>query len=108
LDAIDDFTKAISLEPEDCNNYFERSNCKGAVCDFEGAIADLEEAIRLSKLNNAVNKEYDRLAKAMGQRNGVTAMYEARLAGERLFLAWPDAVKQRFVEMSRSRWQWRR
>ena len=49
LDAIDDFTKAISLEPENCNFYFQRAMSKIACGDQQGFLVDIKEAIRLSR-----------------------------------------------------------
>ena len=78
LDAIDDFSKAISLEPQDCNNYFMRALSKGATGDSAGCIADLQEAIRMSKVENSTNEEYCLGAKNMGWPSH-TAMYEAQI-----------------------------
>src|SRR5262249_20484989 len=49
LDAIDDFTRAISLEPDDCNLYFQRAISKTASGDQLGFEADIQQAICLSK-----------------------------------------------------------
>jgi tetratricopeptide (TPR) repeat protein len=48
LDAIDDYDRAILLEPHDCNHYYQRANCKNSVGDRQGYMADIQEAIRLS------------------------------------------------------------
>ena len=47
LDAIDDFNRAIALEPKDSNGYFMRSISKSATGDLHGSVSDLQEAIRV-------------------------------------------------------------
>ena len=66
LDAIDDFSAAISFEPQDCNNYYARAMSKQGAGDPQGALADIQEAIRLSRVDNALNRHYDSGAKEMG------------------------------------------
>lgn len=77
-DAIADFDRSISLEPNDCNKFFSRSISKGAVLDFEGEIADLEKAIQLSKIDNALNREYNDEALKQGYKNGAAEMFKMR------------------------------
>jgi len=69
LDAIDDFNKAIPLDPEDCNLYFMRSVSKGATGDLYGCVADLQEAIRLSEIDNPLNEKYNLWANKLGYKN---------------------------------------
>lgn len=78
-DAINDFDKSISLEPNDCNKYFLRSISKGAILDCEGEVADLEKAIQLSKVDNALNREYNDAARIQGHKNGAAGMFEMTL-----------------------------
>lgn len=78
-DAINDFDKSIFLETNDCNVFFSRSVSKGAILDHEGEVADLEKAIQLSKVNNALNREYNDEALKQGYKNGATEMFEMRL-----------------------------
>jgi tetratricopeptide (TPR) repeat protein len=75
LDAIEDFTKAIQLTPEDSNLYFMRSVSKGASGDLTGRVADLVEAIRVSAIENEANKIYHGWARTLGYKN-ITAKYE--------------------------------
>lgn len=74
LDAIDDFNKAISLNPQDSNLYFMRSVSKGAAGDLGGRIADLQEALRVSEIENETNKIYHAWAQELGYKN-ITAKY---------------------------------
>ncbi len=80
LEAIDDFSKAIQLrheynllsrEGEDCNLYFMRANSKNAVGDFDGSIADMEEAIEIAKSDSSLNPNYDAGVQATGWRSMV-------------------------------------
>ena len=77
--AISDYNKAVLHRPEDCNLYFQRSLSKNELNDFEGAIDDLREAIRLSKIDNELNRIYKSGAKEMGWPMGHTALYESNL-----------------------------
>ncbi len=78
-DAINDFDKSISIEPNDCNKYFSRSVSKGFILDFEGEIADLEIAIQHSKIDNFLNREYNDEARKQGHKNGAAGIFEIRL-----------------------------
>lgn len=69
LDAIDDFDKAIPIEPEDCNLYFMRSVSKGETGDLRGRVADLQVAIRLAQTGNPLNERYNAWAKKLGYEN---------------------------------------
>jgi len=69
LDAIDDFNKAIAPETNDCNLYYMRSISRSAIKDYDGCISDLQEAIRLSRVDSALNKSYADYAKEMGWQN---------------------------------------
>ncbi len=75
IEAIEDFTRAISLKPEDCNLYFLRSNSRDATGDNDGAVQDLQKAIQLSEVDNKLNRAYSIAAKSIGYRNGHTSMY---------------------------------
>ena len=45
--AIDDFTKAIALDPTSMDAYFERSKAKREINDINGGLKDLDEGKRL-------------------------------------------------------------
>src|SRR5947209_3017128 len=47
LDAIDDFNKAIALEPDDCNLYFMRGLSLREVCRYRDADEDFRTAVAL-------------------------------------------------------------
>ncbi len=79
LDAIEDFTKAISFNPADCNLHFQRAMAKISVGDDIGFKTDLHEAIRLSHLENASNLGHNEGARQMGWPNAA-ALYEAQTA----------------------------
>jgi tetratricopeptide (TPR) repeat protein len=98
-DAIDDFTKAISLEPEDCNHYFQRAMSKNAIGDQQGFLADIQEAIRLSKVDNALNRNYNLGAVKMGWQS-TAAMYKGQAA---LSAEEPDFIRDRKIERAKLR-----
>jgi tetratricopeptide (TPR) repeat protein len=85
-DAIIDYSKAILLEPENCNLYFCRSNSKKALEDFEGLIEDIEIAIRLSKIDNELNENYHIGAQEMGWPEGHTSLYQSNLEMAKLMM----------------------
>ncbi len=76
LDAIDDFSRAILLAPEETNLYFMRSLSRGVTCDLAGRVSDLQEAIRLSKIDSKYNDFWNNYAKETGWPSA-TAYYEA-------------------------------
>ena len=43
--AIDDFTKAIEIHPQNADAYYNRGTTKGKLKDYQGAIADYNKAI---------------------------------------------------------------
>ncbi len=79
-DALEDFNKAINLNPQKgiASNYCMRSFIKDSIYDFEGSIADIKEAIRLSKLNNDDNRWWNNYAKENGYKSA-TEKYEKDL-----------------------------
>jgi tetratricopeptide (TPR) repeat protein len=99
VDAIDDFSKAISLEPQDCNHYFQRAMSKTSAGDHEGFLADIQEAIRLSKTDNALNRIYNTYAQDTGWQSA-TAMYEGQAA---LSGNMPDFVRDERIERTKLR-----
>lgn len=95
LDAIDDFNKAISLEPADCELYYMRSLSKSATGDFEGCVTDLQEAIRLSEVDNENNRTWNSHAKEMGWRDA-TFYYKTALYRAKLNIKLPEDLKKRY------------
>jgi len=84
FDAIEDFNKAISFSPNDCNLYFTRAILKKEIFDFEGEIIDLEKAIKLSIKVNQMNKNYNEIAIKNGYSDGLeelNSMYRMVLFG---------------------------
>ena len=79
LDAIDDFTKAIELNPEDSNNYFMRSISKGAIGDLYGRVDDLNEAIRLAGIDSASTRGHNTHARENGYQDGIAGVYRMQI-----------------------------
>src|SRR5215218_1415422 len=52
--AIDDYSKAILLNPGDARPFYRRGAIKAQKADFDGAIADYNKAIALDPNNSAV------------------------------------------------------
>ena len=85
LDAIDDFGRAIALEPEDSNTFFQRSLSKGATRDFHGCVSDLQEAIRLAGVDNKYTRSHDSQAREWCYRNSAH-FYEMKMESAKLDL----------------------
>jgi len=78
LDAIDDFTKAIALDPDDCNLYFGRGNSYFSIKDYAAAIENGKQAVHYAKLNERFFEGYTAQAKAMGFESA-QGLYESFL-----------------------------
>ena len=83
FEALEDYNKAIEKKPRKgiASNYHMRSIIKDSLFDFEGSLADLKEAIRLSKLDNDDNAYWNNYAKSTGF-SSQTAFYEMWLPTE--------------------------
>ena len=79
LDAIDDFTKAITFDPGDSNNYFMRSISRGAVGDLHGRVDDLNEAIRLAGIDSSSTRSHNAYARENGYEDGIAGMYRMEM-----------------------------
>jgi tetratricopeptide (TPR) repeat protein len=86
LDAIDDLTKAIELNPEDSNYYFMRSISKGHVGDLHGRVDDLNEAIRLAGIDSSSTRSHNAFAREKGYKDGVAGMYRMQMMHAKLEL----------------------
>jgi len=86
LDAIDDFTKAIEFDPQDSNNYFQRSFSRAAIGDLHRRIDDLNEAIRLAGIDSASTRIHSASAREMGHKDGVSGMYRMQILVAKLDL----------------------
>ncbi len=106
LDAIEDFGKAIAAQPQDCNLYFMRSLSLSVVCRFAEAVNDLQEAIRLSKIENKRNAGYHACAMEQGHASA-TSLYEWYLAMNQGDLEMSDAVKQLRLARLQLKRRWR-
>jgi len=78
IDAIEDFTRAISTEPDDCNLYFQRAMSKVSIGDQLGFLADVQEAIRLSRVESEATRAYNTYANETGHES-VTQIYQFQL-----------------------------
>ena len=93
FEAIDDFDKAIALEPGDSNLYFIRAHSKGASGDLKGQFADFLGAIQVSKIDNAANRSHNSHALESGHK-GIEQIYEMALVSANL-----DLEQQAFDEI---------
>jgi hypothetical protein len=79
------------------------SRVADTLCDFEGSLADLNEAIRLSEVDNDDNASWNNCAKSMGFASQ-TAFYELLLPTEdQIYLkrAHRDEYKERLQGIKR-------
>ena len=76
--AIHDFNRVIAHRQDDCYPLFMRAVSKYKIGDIEGAIIDLEEASKLSLVENDANDEYREVALKLGWGTH-TALYKAYL-----------------------------
>ena len=76
--AIHDFNRVIAHRQDDCYPLFMRAVSKYKIGDIRGAIIDLEEAIKLSLVENDTNDEYREVALKLGWGTH-TKLYESYL-----------------------------
>lgn len=98
-DAIEDYDKAIERYPNKAvaANYHMRSVIKDSLGDLEGSVADLKEAVRLSRKVNADNAYWDNHWKKMGFRSA-TDFYESCLEDEERLLAYKRRSPEMFAD----------
>ena len=72
------FDEAILLKPYDCHIYFQRSWPKRRLGDYTGAVSDIENAIKFSKIKNLDNEKYVMIAQEMEWCDHTT-LYESNL-----------------------------
>ena len=94
LDAIDDFNKAIMSRPDDSGLYYMRSISSGATGDLNGCASDLQEAIRLTGVDNADNRSHNVWANEKGYK-GVIDMYKFALDRANLDLEMQSSLERR-------------
>jgi hypothetical protein len=66
FDAIDDYNISIQKDSEKQIVFYMRSLAKASIEDFIGQLDDINEAIRLSKLDNEDSRYWDKFAKETG------------------------------------------
>jgi tetratricopeptide (TPR) repeat protein len=69
LDAIDDFDRAIVLQPENSLTFYQRSLSKTAAGDLRGCVSDLQAAIRLADVDNKYTRGLDVHARETGYKD---------------------------------------
>lgn len=103
-DAIADFSRAISLSPEDCSLYYSRALSKGFVLDFEGEVADLHKAIELCLKKDDLNRAYKNKAKENAffrlHSGDLTAFFKSALSNAELSLEMDLKGRQRIENAS--------
>lgn len=77
-DAISDYNISISLDSGKANVFYMRSLSKTFIEDFKGALEDIEEAIRKSKVDNEDNRYWNSYARETGF-DSATQKYEIDL-----------------------------
>jgi len=75
IDALNYYNVAIAKNPEKASYFYDRALTKQSIFDYEGSLADFEEAIRLSKLDNEDTRYWNEYAKQTGFKSA-TQGYE--------------------------------
>ncbi len=79
LDAVNDFTKAIEIDPENANIYFFRGIVRSKLRDTQSAIDDLKRSIEIDPLNQGANEHLNFSNYLLGHK-----FYECENASELL------------------------
>jgi tetratricopeptide (TPR) repeat protein len=85
LDSIDDFDRAIALQPENSFTFSQRSLSKSASGDLRGCVSDLQEAIRLADVDNKYTRFSDAYVRELGYKNSA-GYYWPQLVRARIHL----------------------
>ena len=80
-----------------------RSISKSETGDDEGALKDIQEAIKLSKVDNELNRTYSAGAQSIGWPGGHTELYAARILDIQLQKSMPEELRQRRQEKNSKR-----
>lgn len=81
-EAINDYDMSMSLDRGRAQDYHGRSIARHYLDDLDGSISDLEEAVRLSKMDNENNKQWNEYARKTLNLKTATVLYEMDLANE--------------------------
>jgi serine/threonine protein kinase/lipoprotein NlpI len=73
--ALEDFNKAIALDPNFANGYIDRGNARDALGDKQGAIADYTRAIELDSRYADAYINRGNIRNGLGDRQGANADY---------------------------------
>jgi len=109
LDAIDDFNKAIALQPENSLTFYMRSLSKTATSDLHGCISDLQEAIRLLDVDNEYTRNVDAHARETGYKDAAyyyrkqMDFYRVRLDSEANRRAFADRMGEYYEKRANKR-----
>jgi tetratricopeptide (TPR) repeat protein len=77
-EAIKDYSKALELEPSDCNTYYMRAMAKKMAGDYIGFEDDMHLAINFARLSTPMNDVYNLGARQQGF-SSVEALYKDTL-----------------------------
>ena len=69
LDAVEKFTKAIEIDPENFELYLRRGNAKAEEKDYENAIDDIKKAIELNPKNEDLHYRLGAIKSKSGDHN---------------------------------------
>lgn len=85
LESIEDYNKAVEINSFIANIFYGRHFAKTAVGDLVGALNDLQEAIRVSKINNDNSMYWNSYAKDTGYTS-TTERYEYDLVNYNMLI----------------------
>ena len=77
--ALADYDKAIEIDPENADLYFNRGNAKHALGDDEGALADYDKALELNPEHSNAYINRGATKDALGDYEGALADYDKAL-----------------------------
>jgi tetratricopeptide (TPR) repeat protein len=102
LDAIDDFDRAIVLQPENSLTFYMRSISKTATGDIRGCVSDLQEAIRLADVDNIHTRGLDVHARETGYKDSVH-YYRLQMDSAKIRLDEFESYKREYYEKRANR-----
>lgn len=94
IEAIEDFTNAIIVMPNDCNLFFSRATCYVNISNYKLALEDGKKAIEIADKNFLENRKYNNEAKSQGF-NSVNALYSSFISVWELMKGEPESIKKR-------------
>ena len=94
LEAIEDFSNAMIVMPNDCNLFFSRATCYVNISNYKLALEDGKKAIAIADKNFLENRKYNNEAKSQGF-DSVNALYNSFMCVWESMKGEPESNKKR-------------